>query len=177
MHLAAATRVNSALALRVCMAKRTHAVLATATLVTSGCSVVDQVRHRFSEFHGAATANGEEQVVYQAARTALEGMGYVYERGSPASHRLEMATPIQPGGNAQNLRQRRAILEFRAMGSQGTDVKVGFWEMSEETSQKDNAVAGGRLIRGGPLYDAFWDRLSDALPDEPEAGVTAPAAP
>lgn len=150
------------------------AVLAAAGWVTTGCSVVDQVRTRFSEFHAAAIANGDEPVVYQAAKASLEGMGYVYERGSPASHRLEMATPIQPGGNAQNLRQRRAVLEFRAMGSEGTDVKVGFWEMSEETSQKDNAVAGGRLIRGGPLYDAFWDRLSNALPDEPRTEAATP---
>lgn len=142
-------------------------LLATAGLLAPGCSVMDTVRKQFSEFHEAAVAAGDEPVVYAAAQESLEGMGYVRERGSLSSHRLEMATAIQPGGNAQNLRQRRVILEFRAMGSEGTDVKIGFWEVSEETSQKDNAVAGGKLIRGGPLYQAFWDRLGKALPDRP----------
>lgn len=155
------------------------AVLAIAGITSTGCSVMDSVRKQFSEFHEAAIAAGDEPTVYAAAQSSLEAMGYVRERGSLSSHRLEMATPVQPGGNAQNLRQRRAILEFRAMGSEGTDVKVGFWELSEETSQKENAVAGGKLIRGGPLYQAFWDRLGKALPDrpiEPKADETAASA-
>lgn len=154
------------------------ALLGAAALVAGGCAVVDKVRGQLSEFHETRTASGEERVVYAAAQSSLEGMGYVFERGSPAGHRLEMATGVQPGGNAQNLRQRRAVLEFRAVGSEGTDVKLGFWEVSEETSQKENAVAGGRLIRGGALYEAFWDRLAKALPDEPlqmQSGTPAPA--
>jgi hypothetical protein len=143
------------------------AAVAAACVVATGCSVMDSVRKQFSQFHEAAIVAGDEPVVYAKSRESLEGMGYVYERGSQSGHRLEMATAIQPGGNAQNLRQRRVILEFRAMGSEGTDVKVGFWELSEETAQKDNAVAGGKLIRGGPLYQAFWDRLGKALPDRP----------
>lgn len=154
------------------------AALVAVGVVASGCSVVDTVRQRFSEFHEAAMVAGQEPVVYATAEACLVDMGYVRERGSPASHRLEMATPIQPGGSAQNLRQRQVILEFRAMGSEGTDVKVGFWEMSEETSQLDNAnvVDGGKLIRGGPLYQAFWDRLAKALPDDPSSGQPAPVA-
>jgi len=143
------------------------AALLAAGLAMSGCSVVDTVRKQFSEFHEAAIVAGDEPAVYAAAQATLEAMGYEHERGSPGSHRLEMATRIQPGGNAQNLRQRRVILEFRAMGSEGTDVKLGFWELSEETSQKDNAVAGGKLVRGGPLYQAFWQRLGEALPERP----------
>ncbi len=155
------------------------AALVVAGVATTGCSVVDTVRQRFSEFHEAAMVAGQEPVVYATAQSCLEDMGYVHERGSPASHRLEMATPIQPGGSAQNLRQRRVNLEFRAMGSEGTDVKIGFWEMSEETSQQDNAnvVDGGKLIRGGPLYQAFWDRLGKALPEEPTSGAPSPVAP
>jgi len=154
------------------------AALVAVGVVASGCSVVDTVRQRFSEFHEAAMVAGQEPVVYATAQACLASMGYAHERGSPASHRLEMATPVQPGGSAQNLRQRRVILEFRAMGSEGTDVKIGFWEMSEETAQHGNAniVDGGRLIRGGPLYQAFWDRLGGNLPEEPTSGQAAPVA-
>ena len=155
-------------------------ILGSAGVLISGCSIVDTVRGQLSEFHEAAMADGEEAVVYDTAQRSLEAMGYVRERGTPASHRLEMTTPIQPGGNAQNLRQRRAVLEFRAMGSEGTEIKIGFWEASEEASQKDNAVTGSRLIRGGTLYEAFWERLEKALPDsslsEPSTPAPAPGA-
>lgn len=162
---------------RVILLALAYSILVPAGLFTTACTVVDRVRSQLSEFHAAATAAGDEAVVYAAAQRSLEGMGYTHQRGSLASHRLEMATPVQPGGNAQNLRQRRAILAFRAIGSEGTEVKIGFWETSEETAQKDNAVVGSRLIQGGALYEAFWDRLNDALPDEDPAGAPAPSTP
>ncbi len=161
---------------RLILLALTASILVPAGVLTTACTVMDRVRSQFSEFHTAAVAAGDEEIVYAAAQRSLEGMGYARERGSLASHRLEMATPVQPGGNAQNLRQRRAVLEFRAMGSEGTEVKIGFWETSEETSQKDNAVVGSRLIHGGALYEAFWDRLNDSLPDEDPAGVPASGA-
>ncbi len=161
----------------------TAAVLvAFAGLLVAGCSVVQTVTNQFSEFYETALAPAEEKVVYAAAQTSLEAMGYAHERGSPSGHRLEMSTRIQPGSSAQNLRQRRVVLEFRAMGSQGTDVRVGFWEVSEESGQSTTAVSAGRLIRGGTLYEAFWDRLGKTLPEKPVISVTgapekAPAEP
>lgn len=153
-------------------------LLGTAAVMVSGCSVAQRVQGQFSEFFQSVDADGDEPVVYAAARSCLEGMGYTYQRGSLSSHRLEMATAIQPGGDAQNLRQRRAILEFRAAGSQGTQIKIGFWETSEETNQRESSFVGSRLIRGGALYEAFFDRLAKALPDRPIPGdaSSAPAA-
>lgn len=157
-------------------------LLALGGMLTTGCTMVDRVRGQMSETFETAMADGDEKLVYDTTRACLEAMGYEYERGNPSGHRLEMATRIQPGGDAQNLRQRRVVVQFSAMGSEGTEVKIGFWETTEETSQKDNAVVGSRLIRGGALYQAFWQRLEKALPERPLSGsapgtgAPAPAA-
>jgi len=140
-------------------------------LVATGCSVIQPILHQqWFGVYDTRTVSARESVAYAAAHGSLEGMGYAYESGSPAAHRLVMVTRIQPGSTAQNLRQRHAILTFRAVGSEGTDVSIGFWESSEEVGpSRESSVEAGKMIRGGELYEAFWSRLEAALPEDAPA--------
>lgn len=118
---------------------------------------------------------GDEADIYHACRNALEAMHFSFQSGSVGSGKLAMESAVQPGGTAETVRQRLAKVRLKYSSELEHEVSIGFWEYSEDVSIGGTVTAGGRLMRGGPLYEAFWETLEELKPDTP--GLDEPEEP
>ena len=100
----------------------------------------------------------------RASRAALEDMGFTMDTGGESSGRIEMVSRTLPEDGAQNRLQRRAVVSVAWTSEGMSEVRIGFWDESEDPSASESVPASGRLIKEGALYDAFWQRMDEALP-------------
>lgn len=135
-------------------------------LFVAGCSAISMDRLRPRGFYEQFAYTQDTVTSMKAAREVLEEMDYVLDFGSESSGRLEMVTRPLPGGTAQMRQQQRAVVTVE-WTSEGTSmVRIGFWDEREDPEASTSMPSGGRLIRGGPAYDTFWERLDVRLPPD-----------
>jgi hypothetical protein len=130
----------------------------------SGCAGVSMDRLRLRQYAQEFQYTHEVQAAMAAARASLEDMGFTRDRGSESDGRLEMVSRPLPGNGAQNKLQRRAIVAVGWTPEGMSEVRIGFWDETEDPSGSESVPNSGRLIKEGALYDAFWQRMDTALP-------------
>lgn len=143
-----------------------------------GCAGISLDRLRLRQYAQEFQYTQDADTAMKAAQAALEDMGFEREFGSGDSDRIEMISRTLPGGAAQARQQRRAIVTVGWTSEGMSQVRIGFWNESEDPSASESVPASGRLIKEGALYDAFWQRMDRALPAGssvlPEEPIEAP---
>lgn len=130
----------------------------------SGCTSLSVDRLKPRQHFETFAYTQDAVTAYQASKTVLEELGFQFDHGSETAGRLEMISRPLPGSGAQLQRQRRAVVSV-SWTTEGTSlVEIGFWDESEDASSSGAVSASGQLIRGGALYDAFWQKLDGRLP-------------
>ena len=147
-------------------------------LFAGGCDSISMPQFGLPDMKYAQTKSypEDEVTVYAAAQTALDSMNYTLVRGSRATGKFEMASRVLPG-SALNVRQRRAVVEVGPGESGDTDLKITFWEATEDESAGGTVTATNRILREESLYQAFWERLAEKLADAAAAQATPAPAP
>lgn len=150
-------------------------LVASGLAVSAGCSGIAVQGVSTQQYFETRLIAGDEADIYHACRNALEAMHFSFQSGSIGSGKLVMESAVQPGGTAETIRQRLAKVRLEYSSELEHEVSIGFWEYSEDVSIGGTVTAGGRLMRGGPLYEAFWETLEELKPDTP--GVEASDEP
>jgi len=96
-------------------------------------SVRGTVRDRFSGVPPKVrTVDGNSRRVYEAARQAMERLGYQFTNGGPAQGRLEGLSRIGEGDDFRSSRQRSISINLEDLDGGKVEVQVQITEIIEE---------------------------------------------
>lgn len=134
----------------------------------AGCesmeSVRNSVRDRFVSVPAKThTVAGDVRQVYDAARIAMEKLGYEQTSGGPAQGRLEGLSRIGGGNDFRSSRQRAIAVHLQPMEGGQMLVEVLLTEIVEEGFGKVANPATETSLRDSPGYDAFFEELDRQL--------------
>jgi hypothetical protein len=141
--------------------------MAAAALAVAGCEdVEDAVRSGLplaTEPH-VQTFPADPRATYEAARKAVDGMGYTFVRGGPAQGRLEAMSAVVAGDASGSSQQFTLRAEFRGtLDGTGTEVSVRMTEVLEEDSELHAGQGTETPLRDTALYEVFFRRIRQAL--------------
>jgi hypothetical protein len=144
-------------------------LLAAVCSILCGCesmeSVGSTVKDRFSGVPPKVrTVDGNPRQVYEAARQAMEGLGYEFTSGGPAQGRLEGLSRIGEGDNFRSSRQRSISIHLQDMDGGKVEVQVQMTEIVEEDSNRSTKPATETSLRDSPAFDIFFSELERCLP-------------
>jgi len=144
-------------------------LLLSGTVFLTGCGTlsdgVSGVRERIAA--GARpverhfTANS--RLCYEAAKTALERMGYRSLRGGAAQGKLEGVSGLTTGDSLRSARQVSVNVALEPALDGGTDLKVLFAEIIENDSGNQAGRATETPLRDTPQYEVFFRGVQQAL--------------
>jgi hypothetical protein len=143
------------------------AALLAAALLLGGCAVVDSMHERIEADNAphARTFAAEPRPTYEAARAALDPMGFHLTRGGPAEGQMDALSAVMPGEAGENARQVSLHAEFHSAEG-GTEVKVKLKEIIEDDSAR-LGTATSTSMRDTPLYEVFFHAIQQNLTAPP----------
>ena len=111
------------------------------------------------------TFPADPRTTFEAARKAIDGMGYTFVRGGPAQGRLEAVSAVGQADVSGGSQQFTLRAEFHAtLDGTGTEVSVRMTEIIEEDSERRAGQGTETPLRDTALYEAFFRRIQAALP-------------
>jgi len=111
--------------------------------------------------------SADSRAVYDAARWALNEMGYRFVRGGPAQGVIEAFGGVHSGESLKSSRQVRLQIEISAFGD-GSNLRALFSEVLEADFSKGPGRATENSLRDTSLYEVLFRNI--------EAGLKQPAA-
>lgn len=149
------------------------AVACLALVLLSGCEsdLSDSVSSALGarEAPKAREFQGDSKAIYQAARTALDGMGYRFVHGGPAEGKIEALGDITGGEDSGSSRQLSVKLHIEPSGDGACTVTVSFTEIIEQNSSNQPGMATQTPLRDTPLYEVLFRNIQQALRAQAEA--------
>jgi len=139
-------------------------VLAVAGIVLAGCTQFESVKDRFTPAPPQSrVVRGEPRQVYDAARLAMEKIGYQFANGGPAQGRLEGISAIARGGSFGAAEQRSITISLRPAEAGQVEVRVLIKETIERDSDRSTAMATEESLRDPAPYERFFGLLEQLL--------------
>lgn len=103
------------------------------------------------------------EVVFEAAREALEEEGYVVRRAHEAPLEIEALTPIRPNGAFGGAAQGRARVSIHPVELEGTRVRLVLTVL-EESEVPVHGVATHEIpVRASLAYERIFSRMIQRL--------------
>lgn len=152
------------------IAFRSSIVLLAAVLgLFSGCDSMESMRSSVKDRIGGVppkvrTFEGNQRQLYDAARKAMETLGYQLSSGGPAQGRLEGLSRIGGGDDFRSSRQRSISIRLQELDGGRVEVQVQLTEILEESSNRSAMPATETPLRDPAAYDVFFEELERSLP-------------
>jgi hypothetical protein len=136
--------------------------------LVAGCASIESVRSTVEErIEGVPPkvriVQEERRQVYEAARLALDKLGYQQTGGGPAQGRLEGLSRIGGGDDFRSSHQRSISIMLVSRDDGSTAVQVLLHEIVEDSYDKLTNPATETPLRDSAGYDAFFDELDRQL--------------
>jgi hypothetical protein len=136
--------------------------------LVAGCASIESVRSTVQErIEGVPPkvrlVKGEQRQVYEAARLAMDKLGYRQTSGGPAQGRLEGLSHIGAGDNFRSSRQRSISVHLLPRDGGDIEVQVQLQEIIEDSYNKLANPATETPLRDSAGYDAFFEELERQL--------------
>jgi hypothetical protein len=150
------------------MIRRLFFVFAVCLAVT-GCESVRNdlgagVREKFSgPTYQRRVFAGEPRVVFDAARSAVEQLGFRITRAGAAQQVIEGLSGLASDDRLRGSRQRTVKVRLASTPEGGVEVAVLFTEVVEDDFSAGAGRATEVTLREHPLYAAFFDALNGGL--------------
>ena len=143
-------------------------LLVVAWGLVAGCASLESVRSTVQErIEGVPPkvrlVQGEQRQVYEAARLAIDKLGYQQTSGGPAQGRLEGLSHIGGGDDFRSSRQRSISIHLQPRDDGNIEVQVQLEEIVEDSYNKLANPATATPLRDPAGYDAFFDELERQL--------------
>ena len=144
-------------------------VLAVLCGVLGGCVSVESVPATVKDrFEGAPpnrvrTVDGNQRQVYEAARMAMEKLGYHYTSGGAAQGRLEGFSKIGEDDSFRSSRQRSISIHLQTLDGGKVEVQVRLTEIVEDDSNRSAMPATETPLRDPAAFDVFFENLEQCL--------------
>jgi hypothetical protein len=106
---------------------------------------------------------GESRQSYEAARLAMEKLGYHFASGGPAQGRLEGLTQIGGGRDFGSSRQRSISIHLEPLDGGRIEVQVLLTEIVEEDSDRVSGAPVATPLRESAGYDTYFAELERQL--------------
>jgi hypothetical protein len=147
----------------------------------AGCASMDSVRSSMKDrFVGMSPTvrlvQGAPRQVYDAARVAMEQLGYRYVRGGPAQGELEGLSRIGAGDDFRSSRQRSIEIHLQPLDGDSVEVGVRLKEIVQDGSSRVSSLATETPLRESSAYDAFFEALERMLHTSTDKGLPPDAA-
>jgi len=144
--------------------------LGIGVLLAGGCASWERVKTGAQERLGgrptphAATFMGTQREVYDAARAAMEKLGFVYQRGGAAVGNLVGVSSLDATGSYRRTSQQVIEMEMDETLNDG-EIEVQVWlsEILETDPYRTTGRAGATPLRDSSLYDGFFRALQVEL--------------
>ena len=107
--------------------------------------------------------DGEPRQVYEAARLAMDRLGYQVTDGGPAQGRLEGLSRIGGGNDFKSSRQRAITVHLQPQDGGTVEVQVRLSEIVEDSFNRLANSATETPLRDSAGYDAFFEELARQL--------------
>lgn len=138
------------------------------SLLVAGCASIESVRSTMQErIEGVPPkvriVRGEQRQVYEAARLAIDKLGYQQTSGGPAQGRLEGLSHIGGGDDFRSSRQRSISIHLQPRDDGNIEVQVQLEEIVEDSYNKLANPATATPLRDPAGYDAFFDEMERQL--------------
>lgn len=138
-------------------------------LAFAGCESVRNdfgagVREKFSgPVYQRRVVEAEQQAVFDAARVALEQLGFRITRAGAAQQVIDGVSGLASDDRLRGARQRTAKVRFAAVPEGGVEVSVLFTEVVEDDFSAGAGRAAETTLRDHPLYEVFFSALNARL--------------
>lgn len=103
------------------------------------------------------------KATYEAAKAAVDEMGFRFVRGGPAEGLIEAHSPVGTGDEPNSSRQIAMKVRLSDSGDGGTDVEVSLIEVIEADSTNQQGTATETPLRDTPMYNVFFRDVQTAL--------------
>jgi hypothetical protein len=110
----------------------------------------------------------DQRAAYQAARAAVDEMGFRFVSGGPAEGRLEAMSGVTIGDEPNSSRQIVMKVRLSGSGDAGTEVQVSLIETIEPDSANQPGMATQTPLQDTPLYNVFFRDVQNALEAAPK---------
>jgi hypothetical protein len=148
-------------------------VLVIAAVGLGGCSSFDSssvatpFRERFTgPTYRTRLVNADQRKTYEAAKRALNEIGFRFVRGGPAQGVLTGISGVSSSSDLRSSRQLEVSVKL-AERSGGTEVAVLFSEITDEQFGGREGMGTSAPLRDTPLYEVYFRHI--------EQQVNAPA--
>lgn len=134
-----------------------------------GCeAVTDRVRQKFTPAPPETrTYKADQRAVYEAARNALDGMGFRVLRGGPAQGKIDAVNSVQTDDALRGARQVAVKVRLEPTLDGGTEMRVWITEIVEDNYHSGAGMGTEMPMHNTPLYEVLFRRVGRAL-GEPE---------
>jgi hypothetical protein len=150
--------------------KRLLALLALLSLAAfSGCESVSDATTGIREKIAARaqprtqTYQAPQRATYEAARAAIEQMGFRFIRGGAAQGQLEAVSGVSSSDTLRGSRQITLKLRLTATLDGGTEAALLLSEVIESDSSGRAGMGTSTPLRDTPLYEVFFRSVQQAI--------------
>ena len=138
--------------------------LVFAAAVLAGCTQFESVKDRFTPAQPQSrVVQGGPQQVFDAARVAMQRMGYQLTGGGAAQGRLEGFTEIARGGSFGAAQQRSIEIRLHPAEAGSVEVRVLIKETLEREGDSASGTATEQALRDPAAYERFFQLLNSLL--------------
>ena len=143
-------------------------VLSSLVLALAGCGSVGSdfttnVREKFDgPTYRTKVFAADERVVYDAARQAVDKLGFRFVSGGAAQGRIQALSGLTASDSLQGARQLSMTVKLGPVAA-GTEVAVLITEQVEDDFNKGAGQATETTLRESPLYEVFYREIAQGL--------------
>ncbi|MDF3056064.1 MAG: hypothetical protein K0R17_279 [Rariglobus sp.] len=106
---------------------------------------------------------GEARVIFDAARTSAEQLGFRITRAGPAQGVIEGVSGLASDDRLEGSRQRTIKIRVEPVVDGGTELGVLFTEIVEDDFSKGAGQGTEATLRNSSLYEAFFSSVNHLL--------------
>ena len=144
-------------------------LLAVVSGLLAGCGSMESMRGAMKDQISGVPpkvrmVDGNQREVYDAARRAMEKLGYRFTSGGPAQGRLDGLSSIGGSNDFRSSRQRSISIHLQGLEGGKVEVQVEMTEIIEEDSDHSAMPATETPLRDPTAFEVFFDELDRCLP-------------
>lgn len=135
----------------------------------SGCDSLSSVRQKIAAREAPHTHlfKATSRATYEAARVAIDKMGFKFVRGGAAQGELEAVSAIGSGDTLSSSRQITLRMKLDGSVEGATEASVWMSEIIERDSSNHAGMGTGSPLRDTPLYEVFFRNVQQGI-DSPK---------
>lgn len=106
--------------------------------------------------------SADQRTTYEAARAAVEQIGFHFVRGGPAEGEIEALSGLETG-DTQGSTEQFSLKATLSPTPDGTEVSVWVKEIIEADSEHRQGFATETPIKDTPLYETFFHAIGQGI--------------